>query len=256
MSKVKKIIKQVPLVNDLAKWFYFKLFYKGTTYWIDKYIENINSNIVQIGSNDGKTGDPIFQLIIKKKNWKILLVEPVPYIFEKLKSNYPDNSRFSFENVAINDGSKQIFYFIKEEANRKLENLPNWYDQLGSFKKENILKHLNGMLTPYICEIEITGLTLNELFIKNKVEDLRLLHIDTEGYDWKVLSQLDLKKHKPIVILFEHKHLQEMEKNEAKTFLENDYQIFQFGGDSLCIRRDKLNSKDINKLKKESIFYY
>src|SRR5690606_24164700 len=108
---------------------------------------------------------------------------------------------------AINDGSQQIFYSVKENAKNHIPNLPCWYDQLSSFKKENILKHLNGTLEPFIEETLINGLTLDQLLQNNNVKDISLLHIDTEGYDWKILSQLNLGRFNPSIILFEYKHL-------------------------------------------------
>jgi FkbM family methyltransferase len=251
MQKLKRVIEKVPLVNEMVRWVYHRLFPDPTlvTYWIDKYVSNADCNVVQIGSNDGVTGDPIFRLIMKKTKWNVLLVEPVPYLFEKLKNNYPASPRFHFENAAINDGSKQPFYFVAKEAGEKLENLPAWYDQLGSFNKEHMVKHLNGILEPYIQQTAITGMTLDQLFTKNNVRNLKLLHIDTEGYDWKVLSQLDLKKHAPSIILFEHKHLKDVEVREAKAFLDRNYQILEFGGDLLCIRKEVMKRSDSNKLR-------
>jgi FkbM family methyltransferase len=218
---------------------------------IKKYIKNTDCDIVQIGSNNGITGDPIFHLALKKSKWKVLLVEPVRYLFEILKSNYPNNSRFRFDNVAINDGSKQVFYYVNKEANKKLETLPNWYDQLGSFDKTHIIKHLDGILLPFIEEIEIKGVTLGQLFETNNINNLELLHIDTEGYDWKVLSQLNLKKHTPIIILFEHEHLQDIEKEEAVSNFENDYQIIEFERDFLFIRKDKISIRALNRIRKK-----
>ena len=218
---------------------------------IKKYIKNTDCDIVQIGSNNGITGDPIFHLALKKSKWKVLLVEPVRYLFEILKSNYPNNSRFRFDNVAINDGSKQVFYYVNKEANKKLETLPNWYDQLGSFDKTHIIKHLDGILLPFIEEIEIKGVTLDQLFETNNITNLELLHIDTEGYDWKVLSQLNLKKHTPIIILFEHEHLQDIEKEEAVSNFENDYQIIEFERDFLFIRKDKISTRYLNRIRKK-----
>ena len=43
---------------------------------------------VQIGSNDGKTGDPIYELVSKNQHWKGVLVEPVDFLHRKLKANY------------------------------------------------------------------------------------------------------------------------------------------------------------------------
>ena len=46
-------------------------------------------------------------------------------------------------------------------------------------------------------------MTIEALFQKNDIKELSLLHIDAEGYDWKILSQLDLECFNPKIILFE-----------------------------------------------------
>jgi hypothetical protein len=77
-----------------------------------------------------------------------------------------------------------------------------------------------------------------------------LLHIDTEGYDWKVLSQLKLKKYTPIIILFEHEHLQDTEKEAAVLKFKNDYQVIEFERDFLFIRKDKISMGTLNNIRK------
>ncbi len=262
MIKLKHKLKNTPLIGDLLvyiyrKWTYVKPnIFDEPSIWISKLLTNNKIIIVQIGSNDGKLGDPLFHLIQKNKNWEVIFVEPVPYLFDRLKSNYGIDSRFKFENVAINDGSKQIFYSVKEEANIHIPNLPNWYNQLNSFDKENILKHLNGVLEPFIEETLINGLTLEDLFKNNKVETLDLLHIDTEGYDWKILSQLDLDRYCPSIILFEYKHLAKSEKNESINFLKPKYSIFKLGGDLICLHNDFIRIEEFRKeLRGELITY-
>ena len=153
-----------------------------------------------------------------------------------------------FENAAINDGTQQIFYAVKEEAKANLPDLPNWYDQLGSFNKENISKHLDGVLVPYIEEVMLTGLTIQDLFKRNQIQEIDLLHIDTEGYDWKILSQLNLNYIKPKLILIEHKHLSQIERDSLIHFLKTDYLIFKLGGDMLGILKNHPNMSEIKKL--------
>lgn len=218
--------------------------------WIRKLLNKHEVMVVQIGSNDGKSGDPLFNLIAKRKSWKALFVEPVPYLFDQLKQNYGEEDRFTFENRAVNDGSEQTFYSVTENIHDKIPDLPVWVEQLGSFKKDSIIGHLQGKLEPYIEEIIVQGTTLPELLNKNKVEKIDLLHIDAEGYDWIILSQLDLSTFKPEIILYEHKHLPNGEKQASLFFLKSyNYQIFQLGSDYLCIQKSKRIQNLIKDLK-------
>ncbi len=250
--KVTQYVKALPIVGVMVKSIYSVLMPKKSypTFWINRYLKNTPLSIVQIGSNDGVSGDPIFELIKKNSKWKVLFVEPVPYLFSKLKKNYSYDPRFVFENVAINDGTTQVFYSVQEDANKHIANLPPWYDQLGSFNRDNLTNHLDGILAPYIVASNVNGITLDGLFTKNKIIGLDLLHIDTEGYDFKILSQLDLNKYSPTIILFEHKHLNVAEKKDAVNFLKEKYDIFGLGGDFLCVKKNTLSQKDAGKLKR------
>lgn len=210
-------------------------------YWIGKIISDEKAFVVQIGSNDGKTGDPIHKLLKKRKQWKGLFVEPVPYLFERLQCNYFELERFNCENAVINEGQKAIFYWVDESAKEHLPGLPDWYDQLGSFDKGHILKHLNGVLEPYIISREIQGLTLCDLLKKYQVDKIDIMHIDTEGYDFKILRQLELEKFQPTVILYEHIHLSNEEQKLANDFVSSNYFLFKFAYDMLCV------NKSVNK---------
>lgn len=253
---LKRIIKKIPYVGLLIHRFYRWVFPKvrDISYWISRNTEDkVNYNVIQIGSNDGVTGDPISELLMKNEKWEAVFVEPVPYIYQKLKRNYSDETRFKCENVAINDGSSQTFYWVDPKVINEVQELPVWYDQLGSFDKNNIVKHLDGILTPYILETEVQGLSLIELIKESNFDQVDLLHIDTEGYDWKILSQLDLTMYCPHIVLFEHTHLTKQEKEASISFMQNDFYMFHFGGDFLCIKKsqfknDHLKSKYLRRI--------
>ena len=106
---------------------------------------------------------------------------------------------------------------------------------------------MDGVLEPYIEETEINGLTLDCLLKNNKVEILDLLHIDTEGHDWKILSQLDLERYRPSIILFEYRHLTASEKKESIIFLKPKYTIFKLGGDLICLNTDLIKIEQFRK---------
>lgn len=206
-------------------------------YWFHRVLEKRAAFLVQIGSNDGKTGDPLFELLQKNKAWKGLFVEPVPYLFQRLKKNYPDTSRFQFENAAINDGQALEFHWVDPIIKEKEKDLPFWYDQIGSFNKEHIINVLDNKLEPYIISQTLEGITLATLFERHQVKEFDILHIDTEGYDWKVLSQLNRKKYAPTFILYEHLHLSEEAITASYDFLKADYQLFKIGIDILAVHQ-------------------
>jgi FkbM family methyltransferase len=206
---------------------------------IKEFLKNKSSVFfIQVGSNDGLQGDSIRDLIINDESWSGIFIEPVGFIFQNLKRNYGNKVRFIFENVAIAEKKGYAkFYYVSEQAKVDLgDKLPYWYDQLGTFDKNHILKHCDGELEPYIVEEDIECLPLQDILTRNNVQAIDLLHIDTEGYDYKVLSQVDFVGYKPLVMLYENTHLGVEERQKAELLLKtNDYRVTEYGGDTLAI---------------------
>ena len=58
------------------------------------------ATLVQIGANDGIVDDPLREFLLRGL-WRGVLVEPVPYLFERLRRNYSSRPDLAFANVAI-----------------------------------------------------------------------------------------------------------------------------------------------------------
>ncbi|MBC6994129.1 FkbM family methyltransferase [Neolewinella lacunae] len=216
-------------------------------YWFARVLGGHPAQIVQIGSNDGKTGDPLYPLFQRYPAWRGLLVEPLPATFARLQENYPDRERFQLANVAINDGTALPFYYVDPRAKTDLPDLPYWYEQLGSFYRGHIEKELDGVLTPYVRTTTVEGITLADLLARHNIAGIDLLHIDTEGYDWKILGQLDLSRYAPTFILYEAQHLAAEELAAAAAFLAPQYRVFQTSIDHLAVHR-KLGEKLLGEM--------
>ncbi|MBS3081405.1 FkbM family methyltransferase [Candidatus Pacearchaeota archaeon] len=193
---------------------------------------------IQIGANDGLKADPIY-LYVRKYGWKGILVEPVNYIFKKLKKNYKGVPNIYLENVAIADkeGYKN-FYRLKKISG---ENYPLWYDEIGSFLKENVLKHKDKFpdLENYLMVEKIKCLTLKSLFKKYQLKKIDFLQIDVEGYDYHIVKQIPFDKIKPKIIRYEDRHLPKEQQEYCKNLLiKNGYKILQITGDTLAYLKD------------------
>ena len=206
---------------------------------------------IQIGANDGLTGDTLNQYI-KKFKWTGILVEPVPYVFEMLKINYKDFGNLIFENIAIGIENGMLpFYSICEynSSGIKHRELTNGYpsDHLGSFDLKTLSNHI-WMLNENACNIEVINvptITLNDLFYKHSVKNLNLLQIDAEGYDFQILNNTNFNDLKPIILIFERIHLARKEyKVLVKKLKVYGYQLFINGYDTICILKSEkqLNS--------------
>jgi FkbM family methyltransferase len=190
-----------------------------------------NLFFIQIGSNDGKTLDPIHDYI-KNYSWKGILIEPVPYLFEKLLETYQGFEGLLFENAAIyeRDGLKK-FYQLKENTDPES---PIWYSLLGSFKKEILYKNIQWTpaLNKYVYCDYVKCLTFTSILNKYQIEEIDLLHIDTEGYDYEIIKSIPFSRLKPKIILFEHIHLTKSNLKKCITLLsKNGYSIVNLDND-------------------------
>lgn len=165
----------------------------------------MRKTIIQIGSHVGNTiNDPIFNIV--DNNTKLILVEPVPYLFKQLKHNYKqkfeNNENIIFINKAVSNYTGEIEMTIPSEKN-DFSMFPFWASQLASVDPEHVSNHISSLLTEKIY-VETT--TINKIVKEYDIHDIDLLHTDTEGHDYTILMNYDFKV-KPKRIMFEHKHM-------------------------------------------------
>ncbi|HEY3874572.1 MAG TPA: hypothetical protein VGM92_03785, partial [Candidatus Kapabacteria bacterium] len=91
---------------------------------------------VNIGANDGIAGDPLVELIRHNSRCRGIFVEPISFLFERLRRNYGPSERFTFENVAIDEhnGARKLYYLNRSGSNGE-NKLPAWAEEIGSFDK-------------------------------------------------------------------------------------------------------------------------
>ena len=200
---------------------------------------------VKVGAHDGITGDPCSDILLANKNWRGLLIEPVPYCFDRLKVNFQDSRRFSLEQVAIGASAEEVtFYYVDAKAIESLPNLPEWFDQLGSFYRNNITKFLDGVLEPFIIECRIQVCPLSDVITRNRIHDVHLLLVDTQGHDYEVLKTLDFSKQAPLSIFIEHHNLSDAQKTEMLHFLrKRGYSVRDCSGRDYFAVNKKANKR-------------
>lgn len=207
--------------------------------FFDLYFALKRPFVLQIGANDGKTHDSLYKYIMKYQ-LPGLLVEPQPDIFNALKENYKGNKNLQFANVAVGDKDGQMpFYRIKPELvipgkeykassgssffrNQIVGNVINRLPP----KSTGILKYISNDPDDYIQEISIKVNTLGSLLSEQDVTEIDFLLIDCQGFDYKILKQIDFKKFSPDIINYEHGLLDADELHESRKLLE--YQGYRY----------------------------
>jgi hypothetical protein len=90
-------------------------------------------------------------------------------------------------------------------------------------------------LRKYLISEDVPCITVKDLLRKHRVARLDLVFIDTEGFDFAVIKQLDFDRLKPKAIIFESSHLGEAEALACRAFLEaRGYALYPAGGDTIA----------------------
>jgi FkbM family methyltransferase len=199
---------------------------------------NPRARFIEIGSNDGAQHDHLRSFILKRE-WTGVMVEPVPYVFERLKENYGSVDRVALENAAIGEvDGKLPFYCLADAPPEERRELPDWYDGVGSFSREVVLSHARDIPDVHdrIVRLEVPTLTFDSLCERHGIAQVDLLVTDTEGYDWEILRRIDLDRWRPQLIVYEHYHLSPAARRDCAAYLESEgYGTMEEGFDTFCI---------------------
>jgi FkbM family methyltransferase len=161
---------------------------------------------IQLGAHDGLTNDPLHDFVMSRPNWSGVVVEPVPEHYEALRSTYAAvTNRVRFERAVVGDRSGHApFYRLRE-----VPGLPRALRQVGSLSREHVEQYASGVSDmSLVVEEQVASTTLSALLDRHDVTRIDLLHMDIEGAEPIVLSQIDFTAAwAPRALLFEHNHL-------------------------------------------------
>nr|MBV6630671.1 FkbM family methyltransferase [Oceanococcus sp. HetDA_MAG_MS8] len=202
------------------------------------------ATFIQIGSNDGLQQDPLHDAI-QKSAWSGVMVEPVPYVFERLFNRYNTCERLALENVAISQEEGVMPFYHLPQASPD-EELPSWYDGLGSFSREILLRHakfIPDIESRIVCS-EVPCLTFESLCSKHDIKTVDVLHIDTEGYDFEIIKQIDFSTLKPRLVIYEHHHLSSTDRKQCMLLLQSaGYDLNEEGLDTWGVQSQLLSER-------------
>lgn len=157
---------------------------------------------LQIGAHDGILVDPMYDFVLKHPNTvRGILIEPIPSVFEKLKTNYSNFPYIVPLNLAIHNSKRSAtMYKVKESVLPKKHKFASGWASLDSMH----WKRMDGIVESDIEEIVVNCMTVAEVLSKYEFGCPDVLVIDTEGYDYEILQDIDLSAIRPILIRFEH----------------------------------------------------
>ena len=149
--------------------------------------------IVQVGVCEGN--DEITDIVKKSEIELLVLVEPLPK--EELGECYKDTPNTVLYPVAITPKSTEYKhnFFVHPDG-----------PGCASLSKQHVENHF-----PHSPEkikvVEVSCMTMHQIFERHQVTDVDVLFIDAEGYDGDIIASINLKKYNIKRIVFEYINL-------------------------------------------------
>ena len=180
---------------------------------LEKYLNYTNGFFIEAGGNDGFLQSNTYYLE-KFKDWNGILIEGIPELYEKCKSERKNSKVYNYALVSNE--------FKESYVEMHFANLMSVVD--GSMKsEEGQRKHIeNGVQVQDLKQsysVNVKSKTLESILDDlEKPVKIDFLSLDVEGYELEVLKGMNLKKYKPNYILVEARNFEEI----------NDYLIQQY----------------------------
>ncbi len=208
-------------------------------------------NIIQIGANDGFSGDPIHKFI--ENAWSetnLLLCEPQPELVKLLKDTYRDHPSLQvFLGAVTPEGERLVLYRVKPEHWSQVHagfliEYPSYVAPSGiaSVNFSHVADFVQrwSTLDPDSAIEELLPETLSvSRFVERYLgtQPVHLLQVDAEGLDVTLVREALAAGLRPNVINFEHSHADVAAVEELSGYLERcQYRVFKYESDILAIR--------------------
>jgi FkbM family methyltransferase len=188
-------------------------------------------NFIQVGAFNGVDGDPLHSYI-QRGLLKGCVIEPQSEFFEQLKANYDGIEDIVFKRAAIGPATSiATLYRVRPGTPG-----PSWLYQIASLRREVLLKHASvvpGLEAAIVTEtVPVT--TFDELFAELGFRP-DIVVIDTEGYDYEIIKRLYETGCRPDLILYEHRHLSELDKEACLQLLIDAGYCAAVGADTIAL---------------------
>jgi hypothetical protein len=90
---------------------------------VENCLKTSDGVVIQVGSNDGVSNDPLYDSILSHKR-ESFLVEPIDYLVDRLRLLHKENFFVTICDFAIHPHSDRVdFFHLVKDADRKMGDL-------------------------------------------------------------------------------------------------------------------------------------
>jgi len=204
-----------PIIWNILKKNYFKKYYalNNLDKKLEKYLNFNNGYFIELGANDGVTQSNTF-FFEKEKNWKGILVEPIPHKFLECIENRSNKNNIYCNACVGFDFNERFVEIIYSNLMSSSLNLKSDIKNLEEHAKKG-KKFLNNK--DDIFKFAAIASTLNDLMIKSKApKKVNLLSLDVEGTEIEVLNGINFNQY-----IFEYLLIESRSFDLINNFLKN-----------------------------------
>ncbi len=175
---------------------------------VSNFFKGEKGTLLSIGENDGRTLSNSLRLI--EEGWRAVLVEPSKEAFQRMQDLHKYNNNVLCVNYGIGDETGNfVFYESGTHLNKNdisllstldASQIDRWKSSGEQFTKKEIqcLTYSDFCLLSSVKQFMYEKLSVED---KNPcIHKFDYITIDAEGFDWKILSQIDLSYTKLVIV--------------------------------------------------------
>jgi FkbM family methyltransferase len=183
---------------------------------ISQYIkESFTGNILDIGANDGYILSNSLHFI--EKGWGATLIEAAPIPYNKARILHENNHKVQCLNVCLSDvNEKFTFYHNINHLNK------NDTDLLSTISKDSFIN--SSKSGDQFESFEIDCCRFENIKKELLYRTYQIISIDIEGYDYQILSQINLTEIGCEILIIEYNNDMNV-RNQILTFCKQ-FNIF------------------------------
>jgi len=187
------------------------------------YPKNSAFSFLQVGANDGKSFDYLYDFVINR-DISGIVIEPIKEYYNELCENYKSHKNILTINKAIHKTAKHVSIY---KINNQVAHLyPDWVKGMASFNISHLTKH-EFIKKEDIIEEEVIAAPLMNIIEENNISSFDYFQSDTEGYDYEIIMMFDFSKFHPKLVKAEVVNLTEEQKHAIEALLtQHKYYVF------------------------------
>jgi FkbM family methyltransferase len=205
---------------------------------------------IQVGANDGILNDLLCPFL-DRSDPKGVLIEPQAMPFRSLQARYGRRDRLILLQAAIDRrAGRRTLYRCREDL--AVGEAGAFLSGLASFDRSKVVAGyaayagrlgLSEHPDRAVVGEVVATLTLHDVLDDHGLDRCDLLLIDTEGHDFEIIRTTDFSRIRPLVLIYEHKHLRQADRVACWRLLQaNGYRCAAGWSDTLAIL-DGLSSR-------------